>query len=84
MVINWSIYNSRMVSERLEVYKTQDLLSDMGSRKRTRTKPQRRRNTVDGRCPKCTTIVRFNVSGAVGDEQYECTGCMSKYHVDDL
>jgi hypothetical protein len=40
--------------------------------------------TVDGRCPKCTTIVKFNVSGPVGDEIYECTGCMSKFHIDEL
>jgi hypothetical protein len=56
----------------------------MGSRRRTRIKPQKRRHTVEGRCPKCTTIVRFNVSGNVGDEIFECTGCMSKYHVDEL
>jgi hypothetical protein len=28
--------------------------------------------------------VRFNVSGPVGDEIYECKGCMSKYHIDEL
>lgn len=44
----------------------------------------RKTRTVEGRCPKCTTIVRFNVSGQVGDEIYECTGCMSKFHIDTL
>ncbi len=57
----------------------------MGSRRRkTITKPQRRSRTVEGRCPKCTTIVRFKVSGQVGNENYECMQCMSKYNVDEL
>ena len=56
----------------------------MGSRKRRTIKPQRKTRSVEGRCPKCTTIVRFNVSGPVGDEIYECKGCMSKYHIDEL
>ncbi|HZD81863.1 MAG TPA: hypothetical protein VE076_03205 [Nitrososphaeraceae archaeon] len=57
----------------------------MGSRKRrTIAKSQKKSRSVEGRCPRCTTIVRFNVSGPVGDEIFECTGCMSKYHVDDL
>ena len=56
----------------------------MGSRKRRTVKPQRKTRSVEGRCPKCTTIVRFNVSGPVGDEIYECKGCMSKYHIDEL
>ncbi len=41
------------------------------------TKPQRRRNTVDGRCPKCTTGCMF-VAGCM-NAQVAC-----KYHVDDL
>jgi len=56
----------------------------MGSRKRRTIKPQRKTKSVEGRCPKCTTIVRFNVSGPVGDEIYECKGCMSKYHINEL
>jgi hypothetical protein len=57
----------------------------MGSRKRrTIAKSQKKSRSVEGRCPRCTTIVRFNVSGPVGNEIFECTGCMSKYHVDDL
>ncbi|HEY8523211.1 MAG TPA: hypothetical protein VIL14_05570 [Nitrososphaeraceae archaeon] len=55
----------------------------MGSRKRRTIKPQRKTKSVEGRCPKCTTIVRY-VSGPVGDEIYECKGCMSKYHIDEL
>lgn len=56
----------------------------LGSRRRSRIKPVRKTRTVEGRCPKCTTIVRFNVSGQVGDEIYECTGCMSKFPIDSL
>jgi hypothetical protein len=55
-----------------------------GRRRKTIIKPQRRIRTVQGRCPKCTTIVRFNVKGPVGDEIYECTGCLTKYHIDQL
>ncbi|HYY65962.1 MAG TPA: hypothetical protein VE622_02410 [Nitrososphaeraceae archaeon] len=55
-----------------------------GRRRKTIIKPQRRIRTVQGRCPKCTTIVRFNVTGPVGDEIYECTGCLTKYHIDQL
>lgn len=69
-----------------EIYKRvyQLQLNNMGSRKRRTVKPQRKTRSVEGRCPKCTTIVRFNVSGPVGDEIYECKGCMSKYHIDEL
>jgi hypothetical protein len=28
--------------------------------------------------------VRFNVSGQVGNEIYECMGCTTKYKVDEL
>ncbi|HXV47141.1 MAG TPA: hypothetical protein VD736_10770 [Nitrososphaera sp.] len=57
----------------------------MGSRRRkTLARPARKSRRVDGRCPKCTTIVKFNVSGPVGDEIYECTGCMSKFHISEL
>ena len=57
----------------------------MGSRRRkTIVRPGGRGRRVDGRCPKCTTIVKFNVSGPVGDEIYECTGCMSKFLIDEL
>ncbi|MCC2649685.1 MAG: hypothetical protein K0R16_2491 [Nitrososphaeraceae archaeon] len=45
----------------------------MGSRKRRTIKPQRKTKSVEGR-----------VSGPVGDEIYECKGCMSKYHIDEL
>jgi hypothetical protein len=66
------------------VYKTvYGFLYEMG-RRRSAAKPQKKRRTVEGRCPKCTTIVRFNVGGQVGDEIYECTGCMSKFHIDEL
>ena len=69
-----------------EIYKRAYQLqwNNMGSRKRRTVKPQRKTRSVEGRCPKCTTIVRFNVSGPVGDEIYECKGCMSKYHIDEL
>jgi phage FluMu protein Com len=56
----------------------------MGSRRRKMIARPTKKATVDGRCPKCTTIVKFSVSGPVGDEIYECTGCMSKFHIDDL
>ena len=57
----------------------------MGSRKRrTIAKSQKKSRSAEGRCPRCTTIVRFNVSGQVGNEIFECTGCMSNNHVDDL
>ncbi len=56
----------------------------MGSRRRTVIKPMRKTRLVDGRCPKCTTIIKFKVSGQTGKEIYECTGCMSKYHIEDL
>jgi hypothetical protein len=56
----------------------------MGSRKRASVKPRKKIRGVEGRCPKCTTIVRFRVSGPVGDEVFECMGCMSKFHVDEL
>ena len=57
----------------------------MGSRRRkAAARPMKRTAMVDGRCPKCTTIVKFKVSGPVGDEIYECTGCMSKFHIDEL
>jgi hypothetical protein len=57
----------------------------MGSRRRkTSARPMKKTAMVDGRCPKCTTIVKFKVSGPVGDEIYECTGCMSKFHINDL
>jgi RNase P subunit RPR2 len=55
----------------------------MGRRKTT-SRPHKTRRTVEGRCPKCTTIVRFNVSGSVGNEIYECMGCRSKFHIDEL
>jgi hypothetical protein len=55
----------------------------MGRRKST-SRPHKSRRTVEGRCPKCTTIVRFNVSGSVGNEIYECIGCRSKFHIDEL
>ncbi|MGI0012560.1 MAG: hypothetical protein ACREBU_03830 [Nitrososphaera sp.] len=53
-------------------------------RRKSLARPARRSRRVDGRCPKCTTIVKFNVAGPVGDEIYECTGCMSKFHIDEL
>ncbi|HEY0579141.1 MAG TPA: hypothetical protein VGC75_00395 [Candidatus Nitrosocosmicus sp.] len=56
----------------------------MGSRKRKTARPIKRTKSTDGRCPKCKTIVRFNVSGPVGSEIYECMGCTTKYKVDDL
>jgi len=55
----------------------------MGRRKST-SRPHKSRRTVEGRCPKCTTIVRFNVSGPVGNEIYECIGCRSKFPIDEL
>ena len=55
----------------------------MGRRKST-SRPHKTRRTVEGRCPKCTTIVRFNVSGPVGSEIYECIGCRSKFPIDEL
>jgi hypothetical protein len=55
----------------------------MGRRKTT-ARPHKSRRTVEGRCPKCTTIVRFNVSGPVGSEIYECIGCRSKFPIDEL
>ena len=69
-----------------QIYKSVKVaLKYMGSRRRrTIAKPHKKSRSVEGRCPRCTTIVRFNVSGPVGDEIFECTGCMSKYHVDDL
>jgi hypothetical protein len=58
---------------------------DMGGRrKRTIGKPQRKIRSVQGRCPKCTTIVRFNVTGPVGKEIYECVGCTTKFPIDEL
>jgi hypothetical protein len=58
---------------------------DMGGRrKRTIGKPQRKTRSVQGRCPKCTTIVRFNVTGPVGKEIYECVGCTTKFPIDEL
>jgi transcription elongation factor Elf1 len=57
----------------------------MGSRRRrTSLKTQKKSRSVEGRCPRCTTIVRFTVSGPVGNEIFECTGCTTKYHVNDL
>lgn len=70
-----------------EIYKTVPFpcLCYMGSRRRkAAARPMKRTAMVDGRCPKCTTIVKFKVSGPVGDEIYECTGCMSKFHIDEL
>ncbi len=55
-----------------------------GRRKRTIGKPQRKARSVQGRCPKCTTIVRFNVTGQVGKEIYECVGCTTKFPIDML
>jgi len=55
-----------------------------GRRKRTIGKPQRKIRSVQGRCPKCTTIVRFNVTGPVGKEIYECVGCTTKFPIDEL
>ena len=66
------------------VYKTVNGFQYEMGRRRSTAKPQKKRRTVEGRCPKCTTIVRFNVGGQVGDEIYECTGCMSKFHIDEL
>ncbi|MGI0020876.1 MAG: hypothetical protein ACREAY_10455 [Nitrososphaera sp.] len=43
-----------------------------------------RARMTDGKCPKCTTIVKFKVSGDVGKEIYECTSCMSKWSIDQL
>jgi len=56
----------------------------MGGRRRKTIKPQRKTRSTQGKCPKCTTIVRFNVSGPVGKEIYECTSCLSKYPIDEL
>lgn len=56
----------------------------MGSRKRKTARPIKKSKSTDGRCPKCKTIVRFNVSGPVGSEIYECIGCTTKYKVDEL
>ena len=56
----------------------------MGSRKRKTTRPIKKTKSTYGRCPKCKTIVRFNVSGQVGNEIYECMGCTTKYKVDEL
>lgn len=69
-----------------QVYKSaqRDSILFMGSRRRTKIRPHRKSRSIDGRCPKCTTIVKFTVSGPVGDEIYECTGCTSKFHVDEL
>ena len=55
----------------------------MGRRKST-SRPHKTRRTVEGRCPKCTTIVRFNVGGPVGNEIYECMGCRSKFNINEL
>jgi hypothetical protein len=71
-----------------EIYKTVSICSYRyfmgGRRRRTLVKPQRKTRTTQGRCPKCTTIVKFNVSGPVGKEIYECTSCLSKYPIDQL
>ena len=55
----------------------------MGSRKRKTARPVRKTKSTEGRCPKCKTIVRFNVSGQVGSEIYECIGCTTKYKIDE-
>ena len=71
--------------DKCQVYKTVKFnWLTMGSRKRASLKPRKKIRGVEGRCPKCTTIVRFHVSGPIGDEIFECMGCMSKFHVDDL
>ncbi|HEX5519301.1 MAG: hypothetical protein ACTHJ7_05865 [Candidatus Nitrosocosmicus sp.] len=56
----------------------------MGSRKRKTSRPVKKSRSTDGRCPKCKTIVKFNVSGQVGNEIYECASCTTKYKVDEL
>ena len=57
----------------------------MGSRRRrTIIKPQGRTRSTRGRCPKCATIVKFNVTGQIGKEIYECTGCTTKFPIDQL
>jgi transcription elongation factor Elf1 len=57
----------------------------MGGRKRkTIIRPQRKTRSTQGRCPKCSTIVKFLVSGPIGKEIYECTGCMTKFPIDEL
>ncbi|HVX01979.1 MULTISPECIES: hypothetical protein [Nitrososphaera] len=57
----------------------------MGSRRRkAAARPMSRARMTDGKCPKCTTIVKFKVSGDVGKEIYECTSCMSKFSIDEL
>ncbi len=56
----------------------------MGGRKIRNARPIRKKKTTEGRCPKCKTIVRFNVSGQVGNEIYECIGCTTKYKIDEL
>jgi hypothetical protein len=55
-----------------------------GRKRKTIVKSQRTTRSTQGRCPKCSTIVRFLVSGPVGKEMYECTGCMTKYPIDEL
>ncbi len=56
----------------------------VGSRKRKTARPMKKTKSTEGRCPKCKTIVRFNVSGQIGNEIFECTGCTTKYKVDEL
>jgi transcription elongation factor Elf1 len=58
---------------------------NMGSRRRRMiVKPQGRTRSTRGRCPKCATIVKFNVTGQIGKEIYECTGCTTKFPIDQL
>jgi hypothetical protein len=70
-----------------EIYKTVPFpcWCYMGSRRRKSTaRPMSRARMTDGKCPKCTTIVKFKVSGDVGKEIYECTSCMTKWSLDQL
>lgn len=61
------------------------MIEIMGGRRRRRLiRPQTKSRSVQGRCPKCTTVVKFNVSGPVGKEIYECSACLSKYPIDEL
>jgi hypothetical protein len=55
-----------------------------GRRRRRILRPPRKTRSAQGRCPKCTTIVKFNVSGPVGKEVYECTGCTTKFPINEL
>jgi hypothetical protein len=58
---------------------TPNLTYNIGSIRTTNIVPQGRRRTSEG-----SNSVRFNVSGAVLDEFFECTAFMSKYCIDDL